>query len=564
MMQASYPKKSSNLDYSDDTPDVDFAYDRLSGGRLRHSPPESAPIFTTTACLESSPTKPLPGATNFLRRVYYNDRSEVISATIQSGHTNHYAYDSIGNNLWTSLNYATNTYTANALNQYTNIANNSTIALEYDPDGNLVWDGRFNYSWDAENRLTSVYSNAICVVSNAYDHQSRRVLKITPTATHAFIYDRWNLIHETIQNQQLAITNQYVWGKDLSGTLQGAGGVGGLLAVSIDGSWNFPLYDHNGNIMTYVSKQGAIDAEYIYDAFGRTIAQSGPMADIFSFRFSTKYHDSETGLYCYGERYYSPELIRWPNRDSIGEEGGLSLYGFCGNDALNGIDPLGEARLGNWIEPGLKDGWSIIGTGRFPGPGWSGEFRGRPATLFDFTAKLHDLNYVLNDIKFGVVSGTIGHGVSLLRGRAKALSRKAKADFIFRKMNEVGTGAGGWVGFVNWAARAVFYDDPKYFCKGDDFANALRQPETPRLANPGEYLMIPFSHLKDPRYITVVKHWKGIPNHPRSKIFSYPNYMERSDDDIHPGWWAWAESVYGRTWKKIQEITDETDFSFKW
>jgi|LFRM01.1.fsa_nt_gb hypothetical protein len=39
-------------------------------------------------------------------------------------------------------------------------------------------------------------------------------------------------------------------------------------------------------------------------------------------------------------------------------------------------------------------------------------------------------------------------------------------------MTEVGTGGGSWVGFVNWAARAVFYDDPKYFCKGDDIANA--------------------------------------------------------------------------------------------
>ena len=28
-----------------------------------------------------------------------------------------------------------------------------------------------------------------------------------------------------------------------------------------------------------------------------------------------------------------------------------------------------EARQGHWIEPGEKDGWLIVGTGRFPGPG---------------------------------------------------------------------------------------------------------------------------------------------------------------------------------------------------
>ena len=36
----------------------------------------------------------------------------------------------------------------------------------------------------------------------------------------------------------------------------GAGGVGGLVAVSVDGDFYFPGYDNNGN------------AEYAYDAFG--------------------------------------------------------------------------------------------------------------------------------------------------------------------------------------------------------------------------------------------------------------------------------------------------------
>ena len=61
---------------------------------------------------------------------------------------------------------------------------------------------------------------------------------------------------------------------------------------------------------------------YTYDAFGRTISQSGPLADVFRHRFSSKYFDMETGLYYYGRRFYSPVLRRWLNRDPIGEEGG--------------------------------------------------------------------------------------------------------------------------------------------------------------------------------------------------------------------------------------------------
>ena len=39
--------------------------------------------------------------------------------------------------------------------------------------------------------------------------------------------------------------------------------------------------------------------------------------------------------------YYQAEKGRWMSRDLIGEEGGLNLYGFTGNNAVHRIDPLG-------------------------------------------------------------------------------------------------------------------------------------------------------------------------------------------------------------------------------
>ena len=82
---------------------------------------------------------------------------------------------------------------------------------------------------------------------------------------------------------------------------------------------------------------------YTYDAFGRTVSQSGPLADVFRHRFSTKYHDAETHLYYYGYRFYAPALMRWLNRDPIGEQGGANLYGFCGNNPLGNYDFKGYA-----------------------------------------------------------------------------------------------------------------------------------------------------------------------------------------------------------------------------
>ena len=163
--------------------------------------------------------------------------------------------------------------------------------------------------------------------------------------TRIFVYDDWNLIHETIYAIGGSITNiteiQYFWGLDLSGTLQGAGGVGGLLAVSRNGQLYFPTFDNNGNVTKYIDESGNIVAAYEYDDFGRTISQSGPLADFFRHRFSTKYYDPETGAYYYINRFYSPDWHVWLNRDPLAENGGEHLMGFCHNNAIGYIDYLG-------------------------------------------------------------------------------------------------------------------------------------------------------------------------------------------------------------------------------
>ena len=121
----------------------------------------------------------------------------------------------------------------------------------------------------------------------------------------------------------------------------GAGGIGGLLAVSVGGDFYLPLYDANGNVTAYIDESGNTVAQYTYDAFGNTISQSGALADAFPFRFSTRYFDEVTGFYYYGPRHYSPKWGRWISRDPIGGDGGPNLYAFCANDPVNGVDPLG-------------------------------------------------------------------------------------------------------------------------------------------------------------------------------------------------------------------------------
>ena len=255
----------------------------------------------------------------------YNERSEVTDAVV-SGLATEYGYDEIGNST---------SYTANSLNQYTQ--------FQYDQDGNLLSDGIHSFTYDSSSRLKTVVSNGVLLVTNYYDAKSRRVRKVTPEATTVFIYDDWNLIEERIAYANgTTSTIHYYWGKDISGELQGAGGVGGLLYQTIDGVIYIPCYDNNGNVTKYVDPNGSVVASYTYDAFGKIIGEIGSLADFFRYRFSTKYFDIETGLYYYGYRFYHPVLMRWLNLDPIEEDGGLNLYAFCRNNGINFVDYKGN------------------------------------------------------------------------------------------------------------------------------------------------------------------------------------------------------------------------------
>jgi RHS repeat-associated protein len=250
-------------------------------------------------------------------------------------------------------------YEPNPLNQYSQITvgNANPVSPIHDLDGNLVNDGTKVYVWDAENRLSEVRraSDNELIASYRYDSMSRRIRKTTTEFApqgaddRVFVYDGWNLLCEyEVTSNQLALDRAYTWGPDLSGSLQGAGGVGGLLAVDEkDGSSvHSPLYDGNGNVLGLVqgtaSTPASVSATYDYDAFGNTVFENESGAVENPFRFSTKYFDKETGFYYYGYRYYDPVTGRWPSRDPIQEKGGLNLYRFVGNDGINRLDILGE------------------------------------------------------------------------------------------------------------------------------------------------------------------------------------------------------------------------------
>ncbi|MFO7607501.1 MAG: RHS repeat-associated core domain-containing protein [Desulfurivibrionaceae bacterium] len=290
----------------------------------------------------------------------FDDNSQPVSSEDRA-----YGYDNIGNRTeaagWDSEQSIAMqlTYTANQVNQYDLISANigADETPVYDDDGNMTGYEGMNYTYNAENRLVSVEPQSPVVgdirVDFTYDFMGRRVakniarydatLKAQLETRNLFLYDGWNLIQEITQNSELGAQNSsfYVWGLDLSQSMQGAGGVGGLLARVSGGASHTYTYDANGNVGQLIDGGANIAAHYEYDPYGNTIKAVGSLAEGNPYRFSTKYFDVETELYYYGIRYYSPELGRWLTMDPIGERGGLNLYGFIGNNVSNSVDLFG-------------------------------------------------------------------------------------------------------------------------------------------------------------------------------------------------------------------------------
>ncbi|HNQ90555.1 MAG TPA: RHS repeat-associated core domain-containing protein, partial [Verrucomicrobiota bacterium] len=174
-----------------------------------------------------------------------------------------------------------------------------------------------------------------------------------------FLYDGWNVVAE-LNATNNAMIRSYTWGTDLSGSVQGAGGVGGLLHVGYHVGTvtnGFVAYDGNGNVAALVrASDGTTVARYDYGPFAEPLRATGPMAAANPMRFSTKYEDGESGFLYYGHRYYNPATGRWISRDPLLEDGfaaarrpsvffnrieDANQYQFVSNAPIGGIDYLG-------------------------------------------------------------------------------------------------------------------------------------------------------------------------------------------------------------------------------
>ena len=106
-------------------------------------------------------------------------------------------------------------------------------------------------------------------------------------------------------------------------------------------TYYYYLKDHQGNNRVVINSSGTVQETNHYYPFGGLFSTS---TNVQPYKYNGKELDTKKGLnlYDYGARHYDAALGRWHVVDPLAEKyGSLSPYGYCANNPINRIDPIG-------------------------------------------------------------------------------------------------------------------------------------------------------------------------------------------------------------------------------
>jgi len=255
---------------------------------------------------------------------------------------------------------------------------------QYDGDGNMLSrqtsQGAWTNTWNVLNQLLTVSSNGVVVLQNWYDSFGRRIAKLEviggTTNKWLYVYDGWSVV-AVLNGASGLLVESYTRGLGL------AGDVGTLVAARHhSGSWSgqtiYLHANHRGDVVMARNGTSTVGT-YEYAPFGTQRTVTGTYNA--RFRFSSKELDASAGLYCYGYRFYDPNLQRWLNRDPLANGAkplglrlpkrfakgpwemveGPNVYSFNRNNSINYVDVNGLWTFGIGIQ-GMAE-WFGVGGG---------------------------------------------------------------------------------------------------------------------------------------------------------------------------------------------------------
>jgi len=219
--------------------------------------------------------------------------------------------------------------------------------FNYDPNGSLISDGVFNYTYDAANRLTQAEripagtTTATALSSYVANGLNQRVVMTTgttaPVTTSLLAYDEaGHLIGHYVNVAKVTDATETVWMGDMP--------------VAIVKPAN-TFYVHTDYLSTprQISNSSQ-DPVWAWEPveFGANAPNTDPTSSGSNFsyilRFPGQFADQEPGLRYNYTRDYDPSVGRYVESDPIGLLGGIDTYAYVNGNPISYSDLSGLAK----------------------------------------------------------------------------------------------------------------------------------------------------------------------------------------------------------------------------
>jgi RHS repeat-associated protein len=220
----------------------------------------------------------------------------------------------------------------------------ATTQYGYDANGNTL--SKFTsavdqalYQWDAQNRLVGASvtdSTGTQHIAYQYDADGIRVSSKVDSDVTRYLIDTVQPYAQVLEEYTPGgvIKVSYVYGND-------------LISQDRAGAKSFYAVDGLGSTRALTNASGVVTDRYFYDAFGRTIGQTGSTVNLYLF--AGEQRDSNVGLDYLRARYLSVSNGRFYSMDNaeiiMGNPMTLDRFIYTNDTPVIGTDPSGHFTL---------------------------------------------------------------------------------------------------------------------------------------------------------------------------------------------------------------------------
>ena len=208
--------------------------------------------------------------------------------------------------------------------------------IAYDQEGNIrSYDNRI-YTWNRGKLVGVTSTNVSMAAAYTYNANGIRTSKVVNGVATYFTLDGYTIDAETCGST----TVDYVYDSN-----------GAPVYMTLNGTTYYYQKNLQGDIIGIVDSDNVEVVTYSYDAWGKLLSISGPLASTVGeanhLRYRGYYYDTESGLYYLQSRYYDPEIGKFISKDDPALHEGqtgvtANLYAYCNNNPIMYSDRTGH------------------------------------------------------------------------------------------------------------------------------------------------------------------------------------------------------------------------------